>query len=363
MSVKFFPQHFLITLVLLTLLSVSQRALATVSVSNLFEVAIPLTEESQVHLTKKKLFNQALAKAARVELIKLSGRLDIVKTEAALAFLKYPRGYLKSYQYLAVKNEGVVIGQKLLFQFDKKQIYSYFQQNNLVIWPMTERPVTLVYGSQKIEDSVIKISEQNIQELIRLNYQDAAVRLSLPIVIPTNLEPWVFPDKQNPFLNFQGLLESQQANYVMTFQEDLNSKGEKFFAWKLYDLAGEMVKSGSSSNISALINLRDVFATLLQLYSTDYREQADFLNSVVVTVEGINTFERFNQTEKILKKLKPLIHQVRLIKLDHGAAVFELVYQGEHQNFLKQVQGLQGLKFESEDPLTGEMNMVWRAAQ
>lgn len=330
-----------IILLLVVQLLIFQNALA--SPSSLFEVSVTLSESDLVK-TKQKQFDTALAKAVRIELIKLSGDLSLAKRKEVKPLLKTPRKWLERYQHVHIKKEGVVIGQQIRFVFNEQKLYKFFQENNLVIWPRSERPITLVYGSQKLDTRVVKIKQQNIANLLRLDFRWSASRLVLPIVIPTKSSPWVFPGGQHASLDFKALLQAHKANFVMTFQEEIKVSGARFFTWQLYNKQGLKVKSGRAENKRALTNLRNVFASLLGFYSKQYRQSASILNSMTIEVSGLNNFTKFKKAETLLQKLKPTVHQVNLTKMIEDKAVFEMVYQGSYDKFIEKLTATKTLK-------------------
>ncbi len=325
---------------------------------NIFQVDVHIsTKDSK--LTQSQIFKKSLKKAARVVMVRLTADLDINNQDESATFLKKPRGWLKSFNYRAVKSEGVTIGKKIVFVFDKKLLYRYFENNNLLVWPASKRPVTLVYGGQKVDGLVMGINRETIRNNPKLDYRGSAARLALPIVVPASKSIALSPSKTISKQKISNLIRAASANYLLNFEETISSLGGRSFSWKLYHKNGDEILIMSTEKGSGSRHLTRMFETLLDVYSRSYREQSSFLNAINLDFIDVENFEEINKIERNLQGLKPTVHKVKLIQTKGKTVQFELVYQGTYQNFRKKLQSISAIELISDSALTGQMEVVW----
>lgn len=325
----------------------------------LFNVKVALVEPQESE-TRQQQYDSALAEAARVELIRLTGRLDINEQEEVKGFLTNPRSWLTSYRYLPVKQEGVVVGTEIEFVFDQKRIYQYFQQQNLIIWPSERRPKTLVMGTQQLAGTSVKLDQQRLDFLPTLDFKSSAERLGVPVIVPDNTEMWVTATKVENDKKIAYIISEAQASYLMTFEIINEENGDNQFYWKLYDQTGNLIRDGQASNRLASVNLDNVFANLLSFYSQPYRDQADILGAVTLSVSGLKSVENLTEIEAELARQKPLIHQAKLASIKNNEAVFDVVYQGQYSHLLSRLQQFGNLKLTSENAIISVIKTVWQ---
>jgi len=353
--IKKISRYFLIISIFLSFYS-------SVKAAEQFKVEVSLLN-AQAKLTKKQIFDKALKKAAKTLLIKLSAKLDINKQAKAREFLTRPSSWLKSYSYQPVKSEGVEIGKKIVFIFNQKLLYKYFQDNNLNIWPLQQRPVTLVLGSQKVINVTSNIKRSNIQYFPSLNYRYIAQQFSLPVKIPGSEianKLWLTPNVYSPKSTLYGLSRFFSVDYILVFQDIVGNSGQKQIYWKLYDKQGNLALKGQENKkYSANSSLNNIFAKLLGFYSQKYFKQSSFFNSAILTVAGRYDFNKFAILEKTLQNLKPIIHQSRLKKMSNNKIVFELMYQGPSEYLIKRINNIKMLNTLYNPDLAGEIKAVW----
>lgn len=334
----------------------------SIQANDIFKVEISLLE-SKENLTKKQRFKTALKKAANQIFIKLSASLEINSEEEAKQFLSNPTSWLQSYHYQSIKSEGVTIGQKIIFSFDRKLVYKYFQDNNLIVWPYSRRPITLVFGAQQFDNYLLAIKQSNINNMPTLDYRNLSKKYALPVKIPATEvtdSSWLTPGLEVSEESLSSLVTSFLADYVFTFKEVVTSSGSRTFFWKLYDRKGALVFEGLEKGRLAIVNLETIFAKLLQFYSKQYREDAEFLNSISLSVSNVNEFDQIISLEKQLQQLKPVIHKAKLIKMQGDKVEFEIIYQGSYVEFLTKFGTIKKMVVTSESAITGNMEAKWQ---
>lgn len=327
----------------------------------LFDVKIPLSD-TDTNLSKRQQFEKALSEASRVELMRLTGRLDVNDDDEFQELLQNPKDWLSRYSYQPILQEGVAVGTQIEFSFDQKHIYQYFQKHNLILWPYNNRPKTLVLGSQKLGDDVINLKPDALEDNPSLDYRKPAERLGVPVLEPSAdivSSLWVYP-QQNILPEQVVFLESQaKADYLMTYQEELTETGQKSFHWELYDKTGKKVLDGQAEDTPPMDNLRDVFARLLDFYSQGYRAQADVLGSLTLTLDGVTQVENLEAVETALNNLKPVVHSVKLQSLQSYKANFEIIYQGVFSGLLSKIQQIPHVLVTDNDAVIGVVQAKW----
>ncbi|MPQ75837.1 DUF2066 domain-containing protein [Hydrogenovibrio sp. JE_KL2] len=327
----------------------------------LFDVKIPISD-SDANLSKQDQFDKALAEASRVELMRLTGRLDINDDDEFQELLQNPKDWLSRYSYQPIVQEGVAVGTQIEFSFDRKHIYQYFQKHNLVLWPYSNRPKTLVFGSQKLGNDTVNLNADALEDNPALDYRKPAERMGVPVLEPSNAVDsslWVYP-LQNASPEQIVFLESQvKADYLMTYQEEVSETGDKAFHWELFDKQGQKVLDGQADNTLAMDNLKDIFARLLDYYSQGYRAQADILGSLTLTLDNVKQVEDLESVETALNNLKPVVHSVRLNTLQNNQANFEIIYQGIYSNLLTKIQQIPHVLVTDNDAVIGVVQAKW----
>ncbi|MDX1795900.1 MAG: DUF2066 domain-containing protein [Hydrogenovibrio sp.] len=326
----------------------------------LFNVQVPLSDQDS-QLTKQQRFDKALAEASRVELMRLTGRLDINEKDEFQELLNNPSDWLSSYSYQSIRQEGVVVGTKIEFLFDRKRIYQYFQKHNLIVWPYDKRPKTLVFGSQALGSNVIKLDYDGLGDNPTLDFREPAKRLGVPVVEPTNSFMWIYPQDEEDPDKIISLLSENQADFLMTYQQEVSVDGDNSFIWQLYDKQGQKVLDGQAVNTESMQNLKTVFARLLNFYSEPYRAQADVLGTVTLVLADINSADQLTAIENKLNGMKPMVHSARLHSLKDHSANFEIVYQGNYSDLVDTVQKFEHVIVTDNDAVIGLIQAKWVA--
>lgn len=326
--------------------------------SDLFEVRM-LQLDDATDKSAQQTLDESLLKAIRIELIRLTGNPSFLSQPEAETFVQSPKAWLKSYRYESYEQEGVKVGNWLVFEFDQQRFYRYFQQQGLVIWPMANRPTTLVMGSQLIAGTLVKLTGETLDYLPKLNYRNTALQLGLPIETPQYATNWVYPDADGSNQRVADILQSSDARYLLSFQVVASISGSERYKWQLFDRSGISLLQGETREEPEQGYFEDTFSELLRLYSAPYREQAEFLGSLTLTVDNIHSVEQLTELEKRLKAMKPTVHQVRLTSVEKHQVVFEVVYQGEYIRLVNRLAAMPNLVSVRDDAVIGQVNAEW----
>lgn len=326
--------------------------------SDLFEVRM-LQLDDATEKNAQQALDDSLLKAIRIELIRLTGNPEFLVQPEAETFVQSPKAWLKSYRYEPYEQEGVKVGTWLVFEFDQQRFYRYFQQQGLVIWPMSNRPKTLVMGSQLIAGTLVKLNQSRLSYLPKLNYRNTASQLGLPIETPVQSTDWVYPDADGSNQRVADILQSSDARYLLSFQVISSINGSERYKWQLFNRNGISLLQDDIRNEPEQGYFEETFSELLRLYSASYREQAEFLGSLTLTVDNVQSVEQLTELEKRLKAMKPSVHQVRLTSVEKHQVVFELVYQGEYIRLVNRLAAMPGLVSVRDDAVIGQVNAEW----
>lgn len=328
-------------------------------VPDLFEIKVLQEEGDRVQ--SDQAFERILQNAMRRVLIRLTGSEDILNQAEVADLLNQPKVWLKSYRYEPYEVEGVKVGSYLVFQFDKGRLYKTFQKHGWVSWPYRNRPTTLVMGSRMMAGTLVKLTAQNMEFAADMDFRHTAEQLGLPIELDSEGNIWVYPEGQSHSQAVADRLQSSSADYLLSFQVESLITGRQHYKWQVFSRSGEsvipLVKDMEFNSVDAFYD--QIFLTLIQAYSTSYRQQADFLGVVTLRFDGIHSADQITELEMRLKSIKPMVHQVKLVSLKGASAALEVDYQGSYTQLLERLQDLAFLKLVNDNALIGRVDYEW----
>lgn len=320
---------------------------------DLFVIEKPIENHQAAQL------NLLLESAMRDLLIRVVGGDQIIQTPEAQNYLKKARQWVKSYQFANREADGVVIGQKIVVEFDRHRLLADFQKDQIHIWPLNDRPKTLLIGRWEQQGLRVNLSQASLQYRIDLDYRDYSRLLALSVDIPADDD--AFSGLRIDQLLKQSVLpaslltqwQGQGSDFVMLFKavvvDELTS-----FVWGLYSLeTGERVLSSDEMGEGFLPLLHGSFDSLLELYSRPYRERAGTVGLVHLEIEGLPSYESLQELERFLQRLKPTFRDVKLIKLQGRSAAFEVIYQGSYIDVIKVVERVPHMRLLDESTFSG----------
>lgn len=325
---------------------------------NLFTVKIVETD-AEAAQGKRAAFNELLEKAVKIELVRLTGSAEVLSQSETQAILNQPKKWLKNYRYEPYEQDGVRVGTQLVFEFDRERVYRYFQQQGLVVWPLANRPQTLVMGSQLLAGSLMKLDQTNLSYLPNIDYRPIAQQLAMPVQVGSSESVWVYPDAEETHPVAADVMQETEARYLLSFQAVMDVQGGESLKWQLFAKDGSVLLSQPLTDGDTKAQLEQAFAQLMSFYSAGYREQAGFLGSLTLSVNGIDQVDKLNALETWLNQQKPILHQARLNHVTPTQAVFELIYQGDYAQVLNRLAGWPQLKLVEESAIVGQIKAVW----
>jgi hypothetical protein len=335
---------------------------------NLFDVTLILRGEE----VSPDSIGPYLETALKIELVRLTGDSGFLSSEQADTFLQSARAWLKQYRFEPYRQDGVTVGQRLIFTFDDDKFYEAFEQKGLVLWPLEARPSTLVYGSQNRAGQLLKLDAQNLQYLPQLDWYNRVEEMALPMTLAATRGQgsfgeglWVYPDFQRRRSGVVAdRLQTSDSDYLLAYQLRQYASQPSELNWQLFSKEGQVMleaqQQAEDRTPQALTTLfRDMMAAVAAYYSRPYRDQAQYIGSVTLRVEALSSVQQLFQVEQALKALKPVIHDSRLVTTEAGKATFELVYQGTYEALLAYLQGVTSVEMLSDNAISGEIFVRW----
>lgn len=326
----------------------SATALASL---NLFIIEKPLEDFQTSQM------NELLKESMRDLLVRVVGDESVLSQPEAEHYLDSARSWVKSYHFDNREADGVVIGQKLVVEFDRDRLLNQFQKDDIQVWPLSHRPKTLMVGQWEQQGLKVNLSHESLQYRVDLDYQIYAQLLALQIDVPAS-------ESDFSGLNPESLLRRsylsadlrslwQEYDYVLMFKADVIGETSSI-RWSLFSVTGaDKVLDSDETGESVLALLHGSFDSLLELYSKPYREGAESIGLMQLEVEALPAYESLDQMERFLTRLKPALREVRLVRVEGQTATFELVYQGLYSDLLRVLERTPNLELVEESMYSG----------
>ncbi len=319
----------------------------------LFRVEIPKVEGQS--------FDQLLNRAMQIELIRLTGSLQILSNPERKVFTDNPKAWLNTYGYRPVIRDGVQIGEKIFFDFSAQRIYQQFQKSNLLVWPLEQRPKIFVVAGHSLAGSVTQLTEQNLPYRSDVHFKDFARNVALDIEIPQTNSDWILPETELRKKILAEMLKDMGAEYLLVIDMQQFATGNRHLTWQLYSSYLEKVAERTIKNKSASRNyLKQTFYDVLSVLSSSFRENIVGYGEFYLSITGIDQFKEFYKLESFLKAQRALFRKVTLTESSQNKIVFRLEYRGELDSVLENLHQNINLVVTSSDKLTGQVLAEWQ---
>jgi hypothetical protein len=344
------------------------RSLLVVTFFSIFLISMPVKADLDLFVVEKGLENRTqmdteglLREAIRDLLIRLVGDQQVIYRPEAQRYLRNARQWVKSYRFINREMDGVVIGNKIRVEFDRNRLLAEFQQDQIIIWPLGNRPKTLLFGQWEQQGLKVNLHHDSLAYRLDLDYRDYADLLGLPVVLPNGDEDFerIVPQDwlRQPRLAEEliELWKPYGLDQVLIFKADVIAQTANL-SWSLFSLqTGDLILTGEDLGEQFLPLLQDTFDQLLAHYSKPYREGAETLGLAWVRIDGLNDYSKLIHIERQLKALRPTLHDVKLARVNGDRVWFELVYQGAYGEMLRQIAKLDNVKWIEESMFSSEI--------
>ncbi|MDG6773279.1 DUF2066 domain-containing protein [Thiomicrorhabdus sp. ZW0627] len=302
--------------------------------------------------------NAKIHQGMRDLLVRLTGDGGILQTDDGRDFVNQAKAWLSSYHFAPRKEEGVVVGQNLVLEFDRQRLLEVFQRNSILIWPSSERPTTLVMGSFIEAGSVLKLNPEALSYRPDIEFRSYPKLLALPLQFPTYTSDWLQPQAgQLSAEQIQQSLGQFDSQYLLMFELSGQPERDYSLTWRVYGQNGEEYLSGSNHGNRVQPLMNSMFDRMMASYSYGYRQSASMMGVAVLGMDQLASAEQLIDVENFLKSQKPAIHQVSLQAVKGSRAEFEVVYQGRYDDVLQIFKRIENSKLVDESALTGKVEM------
>ncbi|MBN2864744.1 MAG: DUF2066 domain-containing protein [Thiotrichales bacterium] len=314
---------------------------------------------------QKPDLDKKIQQGMRDLLVRLTGDSSIVSKEEVQPFVSRPKSWLRTYQFEPRKEDGVTIGQNLVLDFDAQRLLKAFQSAQIQIWPSSERPATMLMGSYLAAGNLINLTPENLGYRPDIDFRSYPKLLALPYVIAEKTEKWVYPVTGGAIpaamsAEINRMLTDTNQDYLLSFQIEQNIGQPMRLLWRLFGKNGSALGSAQISGSQLQPLMQTMFSRMIAAYSYTYRQNADVLNAALVSFDDLMSAEQLIAIESYLKAQKPKVHQVFLQEIVEDKALFEVVYQGNYNDFLRLVSTVENTILVSEDALIGQVNYRMR---
>lgn len=302
--------------------------------------SVLFSQEISQSIPRNAPLSNALLQEANARLLqRLTGRSTYAQTDEGKTFIAAKKKWLRSFDWLPIRAEGVLVGEQLRLNFDKTLVSQFLEEANIEVWPKIVRPKVLIMGTYVQGGDLMKMTvfpepSRQIQKLI-----SDARQLGLAVAFPSRAQRWVYPIKPQPNTeNLQERLIASQHDYLLSYQVTAKPTGTQTqtyeLNWSLYNTSGQLVKDGRlfDANQMQLIGemlprVTEHLATITQL--TLQQETQLFLNLLQVT-----DAEQVFFAKEQLQNDFPVITSLHLLELEGELAQFDLSFNGRYHDFL-----------------------------
>ncbi|MDX1347003.1 MAG: DUF2066 domain-containing protein [Thiomicrorhabdus chilensis] len=332
----------------------------TPSLFNLVETFDPEIDASG-KVVKSPDLNDKIRQGMRHLLVRLTGDHAILRSQEGKAFVADAKAWLTSYYFEPRKEEGVTVGQNLVLVFDRQRMLKAFQTGQILIWPLSERPKTLVYGSFVQAGSILKLNPETLSYRPDIEFRAYPGLLALPLDFPEGNQGWIYPLAGGAgSSDIQERLIESASQYLLTFQVTKSNSQQYELHWRVYSSSGTELFSGQQQGAQLPALMEAMFDRLMANYSYGYRQNASVLGVATLGINQVASAEQLIELESYLVAQKPTIHQVSLNSIKGQRAEFEVVYQGRYESLVALFSRIDNVRLLSESALTGKVELKLR---
>jgi len=376
---------FLVLVVVLVAFGAATPALAT-NMKNLFEVAVPVMSQSA---SERKV---ASKKAFEILLVRVTGRRDLIATEAGQKLVNNARQYVSSFRYseileeeFVVEEEPIMMGlptqtdeiesipevpeidekpaptQELIVRFDEKAVKNSLWKQKLPVWGKT-RPSTLLW---------VAIQDVNKRMLLDANeptpllsyFQRQAKQRGIPLLFPLlDLEDQININVTDVWGAFKEPVKNASQRYqpeaILSARLFLDPFGVWQSRWTLHQGNDEVDWQVNAPDLeTAVVDGLDSLADrLAQRYAhiSTVEDESDFL-IFVTDVNGLSDYVRVNKYLSALSSIK----RADLARIKGSELVFRLDLRSSPKALTQSI-ALGKVLLKADDPFAAEVQTTSR---
>lgn len=284
-----------------------------------FKVTLPYKGES--------LVDQTLTEAMAILLVRLTGQKQFLRSRVAKAYLKNPKAWLRTYNIVPRTEEGVFVGNNIVYTFLGDKLRQEFQQRFVPIWPMRLRPETWVLGHLEQGGAVIQLNDETLQYRVDVEFRDYPKKIRLPISLaPSTLD--FSADVQKRASVIQSFLAKSYPSYLLHFQIQIKGDKNNNLIWSLYDAEGAPVLFGEQigDRVRTLTEqmFDQVMAYYVELGELEAHHNHVVRDPIMLFINNIIDVQQIAEFEALLKSKPDMIRSVELVSMQAGQVQYRI---------------------------------------
>ncbi len=288
-----------------------------------------------------------LQEAMATLLVRLTGKNAFLTSRVAQIYLKNPKAWLKTYDITPRLEEGVIVGENIVYTFLEDKLRQEFRHRFVPIWPLSARPNTLVMGTLVQGDTLIKLDNASLHYRVDAEFRHYPNRVRLPITLPTSSEgtksAWILPVESAQRVSvIQEKLARLDLPYLLSFKVVMKGGENNRLTWMLYDNSGAKILSGTQNRGTIAILSEQMFdhvmAYYVQQYQPDPIEKVMAVDAIDLTINGIESVSQITMFDDLFASKPDQIRSVELVSMQAGQVQYRITPQMNYQSVLSWIQ-------------------------
>jgi hypothetical protein len=273
----------------------------------------------------------------------------------AQIYLKNPKSWLKNYDITPRVEEGVVVGENIVYTFLEGKLRQEFRHRFVPIWPVSKRPNTLVMGTLVQGGTLIRLDEARLHDRFDAEFRHYPNKMRLPITLPNLVKgaknDWILPvESAQTASRIQVILAKLDLPYLLSFKVVMNGGKSNRLTWVLFDESGEKQLSGVQEKGVVTILTEQMFDQVMQYYAQitsqnpiEIEPEQQTIQLIIYGLEGLDQMLIF---ERLLASNPQEIRSVELVSMQLGQVQYRITPQSTYQSVLNWIQSWPQLRLE-----------------
>jgi len=207
-----------------------------------------------------------------------------------------------------------------------------FKNHRVPIWPLEQRPRTLVMGNFLQKGELLKLTQDKMRYRVDIEFRDYPEKMSLPIDLPVSDQLWVFPvSPEQSNSTISEVLLTTNNDYLLSFKLQVLSDSTYELSWYLFAPSAVVFAKGEGRGNNQQQLLQTMFEQVMQHYALFAQQNSSEAKKITLNVSNIVKADQIQIIEAQLKANHPMIKSARLLSLQSGLAQYEIQYQDDFQ--------------------------------
>ena len=297
----------------------------------------------------RQALDQAIALGMETLLVKITGQKSFLESAVAKGYLKTPKSWLDSYDIKPRTEEGVQVGQDIVLHFSAARLNAAFKNHRVSIWPLEQRPKTLVMGSFLQKGELVKLTQDKMHYRVDIEFRDYPQKMALPISLPASDGLWVYPvspERSNSTIS--EVLITSNHDYLLSFKLQRLDDSKYELSWYVFAPSGVVFAKGVRRGTNQQQLLETMFEQVMQRYALFTQKHSSEAQNITLNVSNIVKADQIQILEAQLKANHSMIKSARLLSIQSGLAQYEIQYQDDYQKVVDWIRQWQLTDFVSQ---------------